>query len=268
MSKNGSSGCSCKGLAVVLFLLYSAAGFGAPPAKAIHGDAAPQASGMDHDHGAMPMDMDHDHEAMKKGDADHEHAHAGHAHGAMTPAAPVVWSLLLASLAIAGGLIWSARRALLRSPQVESMARANVLDLPVIGKILRSRRFLAFLIAPTMVVFLLIVLVGLRGEQDTGNPAILLTWILWWPAVIFTFFLAGRVLVLVLPFWLPGASRAEDLLFAPQSSRHVEEHVVAPGSLSGADVGDDSMRAGSLAAGHGMAGLGIDPRGHHAGRGV
>jgi hypothetical protein len=31
---------------------------------------------------------------------EHHHQHAAHAHGAMTPSAPLVWSLSLASLAI------------------------------------------------------------------------------------------------------------------------------------------------------------------------
>jgi polyferredoxin len=183
MSHNGGSGFFYRGLAVVLFLLYSAIGF-----------SAPQASGMEHDHGAMDMDMDHDHGAM---DMDHHH-------GAMTPSPPVVWSLLLATLAIAGGLILSARRVLRRPVTAGPTAGANVLDLPVIGRALRSRRFLAFLIVPTMAIFLLIVLAGLRGEQDTDNPAILLTWILWWPAVIFTFFLAGRVWCSFCPFGYLG----------------------------------------------------------------
>jgi len=200
MSINGGSGCFGRGLAVALFLLYGATGFGAPPAQPAHGDAAAQASGMDHDHDAM--DMDHDHEAMEMGEADHEHAHGAHAHG--VPAAPVVWSLVLASLAIAGGLIWSARAALRRNAPAGPTAGTNILDLPVIGMALRSRRFLAFLIVPTMAVFLLIVLAGLRGEQDTGNPAILLTWILWWPAVIFTFFLVGRVWCSFCPFGYLG----------------------------------------------------------------
>jgi len=139
--------------------------------------------------------MDHDHGAMEMGEAGHAHA---------TPAAPVVWSLLLVTLAFAGGLIWSARRALRRQATPGQPPGADVLGMRVIGKALRWRGFLAFLIVPTMVVFLLIVLAGLRGAQDTDNPAILLTWILWWPAVIFTFFLAGRVWCSFCPFGYLG----------------------------------------------------------------
>lgn len=136
-----------------------------------------------HDHAAM--DMDHDHEAM-------------------TPAGPVVWSLLLASLAIAGGLVWSAGRALRRNAPATATPGADLLDMPVIGRAVRARWFLPVLIVPTLAVFLLIVLTGLWAEQDTDNPAILLTWILWWPAVIFTFLLAGRVWCSFCPFGYLG----------------------------------------------------------------
>jgi len=194
MSKNGGPGRFGRGLVVALFLIRGAAAHDTAPA---HAGLAPQASETDHDHGAMEMgETGHTHV--------HGHGHGAHVHAAMTPAAPLVWSLSLASLALAAGLIWSARGALRANAAASSPACANVLDLPLIGSAFRSRRFLASLIAPTLLVFLLIVLAGLRGAQNTGNPAILLTWILWWPAVIFTFFLVGRIWCSFCPFGYLG----------------------------------------------------------------
>jgi polyferredoxin len=60
------------------------------------------------------------------------------------------------------------------------------------------------LLVPTLLIFGFIVLAGLLGEQNTSNPAILLTWILWWPAVIFTFFLVGRIWCTICPFGYLG----------------------------------------------------------------
>lgn len=69
---------------------------------------------------------------------------------------------------------------------------------------MRWRRFNTLLIAPTLLVFLFIVGAGLFGQQDTTNPAILLTWILWWPAVIFSFLLLGRIWCVACPFGYLG----------------------------------------------------------------
>ena len=140
---------------------------------------------------------------MEMGEAGHEHMHGGHAHGG-TPVAPVKWSLFAATLIFAGALMVSARRGAAKESTPREMGGVDVLKLPLLGKALRSRACLTLLIVPTLAVFLLIVLAGLLGDQDTDNPAILLTWILWWPAVIFTFFLAGRVWCSFCPFGYLG----------------------------------------------------------------
>lgn len=148
-------------------------------------------------------DHAHSHAAMA-GAGDAHAAHSAHLHGASTPAAPLVLSLLLATLAIAAGLTLYARHSLLAKGTTVLENGRNLLDSPVVGKVLRSRQFLTFLIAPTMAVFTFIVLAGFLGEQNTGNPAVLLTWILWWPAVIFTFFILGRIWCAICPFGYLG----------------------------------------------------------------
>ena len=193
----------------VLFtaLFCSATVWCARPAAKTATHASPQAAATDHDHDAMQMDHDHgdmdmSHDHAVVGGA--EHAHSAHTHSAMTPSGPLVRFLLLISMVFAGGLMWRARSAASRAEPSTIAPPVNLLELPVIGGVLRSRYFFPVLILPVTAVFLLIVLFGLLGKQETGNPAILLTWILWWPAVVFTFIVAGRVWCAVCPFGYMG----------------------------------------------------------------
>jgi polyferredoxin len=80
----------------------------------------------------------------------------------------------------------------------------DLLAVPVLGAFLRWRHFNTLLLAPTLLFFGIVVGTGLFGAQTTDNPAILLTWILWWPAVIFTFFLVGRIWCVICPFGYVG----------------------------------------------------------------
>jgi len=80
----------------------------------------------------------------------------------------------------------------------------DLLQMPVLGGLLRWRHFNTLLLAPTLLIFAFIVFAGLLGEQSTSNPAVLLTWILWWPAVVFTFFLVGRIWCTICPFGYMG----------------------------------------------------------------
>ncbi|MBI4461151.1 MAG: 4Fe-4S binding protein [Acidobacteria bacterium] len=140
----------------------------------------------------------------------HSHTQAGAAHeDAPTPDAPVVRGVLLATLVFAGAGLFFARRSLTAAPAEKTSGRwrlagANVLDWPVIGKLLRWRHFNTLLTAPTLGIFLFIIATGLFAQQDTSNPAILLTWILWWPAVIFSFLLLGRIWCTACPFGYMG----------------------------------------------------------------
>ena len=127
---------------------------------------------MSHDDMAGMEGMD-----MGGATAGHEHAaHAGggHAHSGATPSSRLVLVLLLVTLAVASGLLLFARRSLQRNSQNGLVLGGNLLDRPIVGKILRSRLSLTFLIVPTMAIFSFIVITGLLGEQNTSNPAVLL----------------------------------------------------------------------------------------------
>jgi ferredoxin len=131
---------------------------------------------------------------------------AQHDHGAM-PSVPDSWfvQLLLAiTLALSGMLVIFACRGLQPARQTATLLGRDLLKVPLLGGFLRWRHFNTVLLAPTLLIFAFIVLAGLFGEQATSNPAILLTWILWWPAVIFTFFLVGRIWCTICPFGYLG----------------------------------------------------------------
>ncbi|OFW01850.1 MAG: hypothetical protein A3G20_02590, partial [Acidobacteria bacterium RIFCSPLOWO2_12_FULL_59_11] len=136
----------------------------------------------------------------------HEHPAGAeaHEHGVVTADVSVVRMLLGLTLGFALGLILWARFALRTTEPAGDPPPPNVLNWPVVGKLLRWRHFNALLIVPTLVVFLFIVLVGFLGQQDTSNPATLLTWILWWPAVIFSFLVLGRIWCVACPFGYMG----------------------------------------------------------------
>ena len=136
----------------------------------------------------------------------HEHPAGAeaHEHGVVTADVSVVRMLLGLTLGFALGLILWARFALRTTEPAGDPPPPNVLNWPVVGKLLRWRHFNALLIVPTLVVFLFIVLVGFLGQQDTSNAATLLTWILWWPAVIFSFLVLGRIWCVACPFGYMG----------------------------------------------------------------
>ncbi len=161
---------------------------------------------MDHDMSSMTeshgrshddqMDASHDANAM----AGHDH----HDHGSMVPGRRLVSVLILLTFAIAAGLIASIRRRARHGSAEVRASGKNLFDIPVLGTFLRSRQFLYWLIVPTLIVFTFIVAAGLFDIQTTQNPAVLLTWILWWPAVVFTFFLVGRIWCAICPFGYLG----------------------------------------------------------------
>jgi hypothetical protein len=144
--------------------------------------------------------MQHEHPAGEKSD----HDHAAHSHSAAPPSATLVRGLLVATFVIAGAMLFFTRRSLKRAAPAVGSGSIDLLTMPYIGAFLRSRSFLRLLIWPTLAVFSIIIVAGLWGEQSTGNPSVLLTWILWWPAVVFTFFLIGRIWCAMCPFGFLG----------------------------------------------------------------
>ncbi len=160
-----------------------------------NGQAAPQ-----HDMTMHDMNMSEETSAGMTADA----GEMDHEHGGIIPTPGVVRLLLLLTFAIAAALMYSAWRSLRPGAAEPHAQGSDLLKWPVIGKLVRWKHFPALLVAPTALIFTFVVLAGLFGEQNTSNPAILLTWILWWPAIIFTFILLGRIWCMACPFGWVG----------------------------------------------------------------
>lgn len=106
--------------------------------------------------------------------------------------------LLLATVAIgSGGTYWVWARL---KPGADRSRPFNFLEVDWLNRFVRWRGFEPVLQIPVLLLTLLIVILGLFDIQDAGkNLATKLTWILWWPGIIFTFILVGRLWCVVCP---------------------------------------------------------------------
>lgn len=117
------------------------------------------------------------------------------------PAGPtpgLLFVLLTAVLTGGGGIYW----AVLRSrPRAVKNLPLNLLDIPWVSRFVRWKGFLPALQIPVLALMFLIMLLGFFDIQDGGkNLATKLTWIVWWPGIIFTFILVGRLWCVMCPF--------------------------------------------------------------------
>jgi len=87
-----------------------------------------------------------------------------------------------------------------------------VLNYGAVKRVLRWRGFQFAIQLPNVLVYVLVILAGLYGTQtSTENFATVVTWIIWWAAIVFTFVFAGRLWCLMCPFsamaeWLQRAA--------------------------------------------------------------
>ncbi len=88
----------------------------------------------------------------------------------------------------------------------------NLLNSSAIKRLMRWRGFQFSIQAPNVLIYLLVIFTGLFGVQvSTGNFATVITWIIWWAAIVFTFVFVGRLWCLMCPFsamaeWLQRAT--------------------------------------------------------------
>jgi polyferredoxin len=84
--------------------------------------------------------------------------------------------------------------------KLETSQKMNLLDVPWISKFIRSSWYQPVFQVPTFIIFLVIIIAGLFDVQ-TGdrNIATLLTWTIWWAAIIFTFVFVGRIWCMACP---------------------------------------------------------------------
>lgn len=88
----------------------------------------------------------------------------------------------------------------------------NLLSYAPIMRLLRWRGFQFSIQLPNVLIYLLVIFAGLFGIQvSTGNFATVITWVVWWAAIVFTFVFFGRLWCLMCPFsamaeWLQRAA--------------------------------------------------------------
>ncbi len=131
-----------------------------------------------------------------------------------------VWvGALTAAIVALSGIYWVIARS--RSPA--NSGAFNLLDISWLRRFVTWRGFQPLLQVPVLVVIAVIAFLGFFDVQDGAkNLATKLTWILWWPGIIFTFILVGRLWCVMCPFgalneWAANLSRPARLF--PKSLR-------------------------------------------------
>jgi hypothetical protein len=142
----------------------------------------------------------------------------------VVPAAGFTAGFLLlgitAVLMASGGMYWAIVRS--RSP-VKPGTAFNLLDISWLRRFVSWKGFQPVLQIPTLVVIGVIAFLGFFDVQDGAkNLATKVTWILWWPGIIFTFILVGRLWCVICPFgtlneWAADLSKPNRLF--PKSLR-------------------------------------------------
>jgi len=81
----------------------------------------------------------------------------------------------------------------------------NILKVGFIQRVMTHRAFQFALQLPNFLVFILVILTGLFGIQNGGsNFSTVLTWVIWWAFIIFTFLFVGRLWCLMCPMGAIG----------------------------------------------------------------
>lgn len=95
--------------------------------------------------------------------------------------------------------VWIMRqRSLLK---LQPGRKLNIVDIASIRKFLKSGWFQPIFQVPVLVVFLIIIAAGLSDiQKGDRNIATILTWTIWWAAIVFTFVFIGRVWCMMCPF--------------------------------------------------------------------
>ena len=83
--------------------------------------------------------------------------------------------------------------------------RRDLLTFPILGKVLKWRGFQPSLEIPGVILFLLVIVVGIWGNQEPSqNFATMLVWVYWWSLLTFTFLFVGRIWCMICPLGAVG----------------------------------------------------------------
>ena len=110
----------------------------------------------------------------------------------------LIFLLLTAAVIAAGGMAWSIVRS--RSP-AEPKSPFDLLGIRWLDRFVRWRGFQPALQIPFLALTAGIALVGFLDINDGAkNLATKLTWLFWWPGIVITFILVGRLWCVLCPF--------------------------------------------------------------------
>ncbi|MBI4522706.1 MAG: 4Fe-4S binding protein [Deltaproteobacteria bacterium] len=105
---------------------------------------------------------------------------------------------LTAIVTASGGIYWAIVRARLPTRHKSPL---NLLDISWLARFVTWKGFQPLLQIPTLIIIAVIAFLGFFDIQEGAkNLATKLTWILWWPGIIFTFILVGRLWCVMCPF--------------------------------------------------------------------
>ena len=87
----------------------------------------------------------------------------------------------------------------LQPPETDGF-RYDLLRIPILKKLLKHRAFQFALQLPNALIFLLVIIAGIWGTQlGDKNFATVITWLVWWAVIIFTFLFLSRTWCMVCP---------------------------------------------------------------------
>jgi polyferredoxin len=123
-------------------------------------------------------------------------------HVNVEPAESLPPVLILAGLAALALALVGVGRAVIRSrPSTGPEAPVDLLQLRWLDRFVRWKGFQPFFQIPVLILTALLAFLGFADIQDGAkNLATRLTWIVWWPGIIFTFILVGRFWCVMCPF--------------------------------------------------------------------
>jgi polyferredoxin len=115
---------------------------------------------------------------------------------------PLSPALLFAGVAALGLALVGVGRAVARSRSSGgSEASLDLLRIGTLDRFVRWKGFQPFFQIPVLILTALLAFLGFADIQDGArNLATKLTWIVWWPGIIFTFVLVGRFWCVMCPF--------------------------------------------------------------------
>ncbi len=153
--------------------------------------------GMTHDHGSMEG-MSHDQDLGEGTIHMHGHDMGGEVMGGLSPASPLWMGIILLGAVVITLLMLRRKRGASRK---SGYPRLNLLSIKPLKRMVMARPFQFVLQLPVVIIFIVIIITGLLGNQHPGsNLATVATWTIWWSLIIFIILFMGASWCLICPW--------------------------------------------------------------------